>query len=87
MEEIVIIFIAGIARGATPFALFTSVEFLDNTSKYAKNEGLVLKTTIIIIVMLCTIFLNSIIPIIFKKPLKKLKNDSREYLILKSHEA
>jgi hypothetical protein len=80
------IFVAGIARGATPFALFTSVEFLDNTSKYAKNEGLVLKTTIIILVMLCTIVLNSIIPTIFKKFLNKLKADAREYLTRKSHE-
>lgn len=36
-NELFIIFVSGLARGATPFALFTSVEFLDSGSKYAKN--------------------------------------------------
>jgi len=66
-----------LARGATPFALFTSVEFLDSGSSYAKNEGLVLKTTIIIVVLVCTVILNSLIPSMFKKPLKSLKNEAK----------
>lgn len=70
-QELFIIFLGGIARGATPFAMFASVEL--GQSEYTKNEGLILKTTIIIVVMFCTIFLNSAIPKIFKKPLESLK--------------
>ena len=35
-EEIFILIVSGLVKGATPFALFTSVK-LSSNSKYAKN--------------------------------------------------
>ena len=70
-EEVFILIVSGLVKGATPFALFTSVK-LSSNSKYAKNEGMVLKTTIIIVIIATSVFLNSLIPKIFKKQLAKM---------------
>ena len=66
-DELKILFFSGLVKGATPFALFTSVEI--NEGEYGRNEGLVLKSTIIIIVILTSVFLNSFIAKIYHKPL------------------
>lgn len=68
-QELKVLFLSGLVRGATPFALFTSVEFKEGSTAYGRNEGLVLKTTIIIITMFSSIILNSIIPKLYAKPL------------------
>ena len=71
-EEMNMLFIGGIVRGAIPFVLFSSVSFTNN-SRYMKNQGLVLKSTIIIVIIVTSVVLNSIIPIFYKKRAKKLK--------------
>lgn len=70
-QEFLIIFLSGLVRGAVPFVLFSSVTFTQN-SRYNKNEGIVLKTTIIFITTFTSVILNSIIPYIFKKRLHKI---------------
>ena len=67
-------------RGAVPFVLFSSVSFTED-SKYTKNEGLVLKTTIIFIIIFTSVILNSIIPFITKKRLKKLSQIQKRQLL------
>jgi NhaP-type Na+/H+ or K+/H+ antiporter len=69
--EVFILIISGLVKGATPFALFSSVK-LGGNSQYARNEGMVLKTTIIMIIIASSIFLNSLIPKIYKNSLEKL---------------
>jgi hypothetical protein len=70
-QEMHILFLGGLVRGAVPFVLFSSVSFYNDT-KYAKNEGVVLKTTIIFVITFTSVILNSIIPIIAKKRLRKI---------------
>lgn len=67
----IIIIISGLVKGATPFALFSSVK-LGGNAAYSRNEGMVLKTTVILIIIFTSIFLNSLIPKLYKKPLDKL---------------
>jgi hypothetical protein len=38
-----------------------------------KNEGIVLKTTIIFIIIFTSVIMNSVIPFIYKKRMKYLK--------------
>jgi len=71
-EEMHILFLGGIVRGAIPFVLFSSVSF-SNNNKYVKNQGLVLKTTVIFVIIFTSVILNTIIPIFYKKRVKKLK--------------
>lgn len=71
-----ILFFGGLVRGAVPFVLFSSVSFVDE-SAYIKNEGLVLKTTIIFIIIFTSLFLNSLIPCLYKRRYKALR---REYM-------
>ena len=66
-NELKILFVSGLVKGATPFALFTSIE--QRGGDYGRNEGLILKSTIIIIVILTSVFLNSFIERIYRKPL------------------
>lgn len=66
--EVFILIISGLVKGATPFALFSSVSLGGNTA-YSKNEGMVLKTTVILVIIVTSIFLNSLIPKIYKKSL------------------
>jgi NhaP-type Na+/H+ or K+/H+ antiporter len=68
-QELHILFLSGMVRGAVPFVLFSSVNFPD---RYSKNEGIVLKTTIIFVIIFTSVILNSIIPYIYKRGLKKL---------------
>jgi NhaP-type Na+/H+ or K+/H+ antiporter len=79
-EEFHILFLSGLVRGAVPFVLFSSVSFTED-SKYTKNEGLVLKTTIIFIIIFTSVILNSIIPFITKKRLKKLSQIQKRQLL------
>ena len=55
-EEMHMLFIGGLVRGAVPFVLFSGVNF--NSNKYLRNEGLVLKTTIIFVIMIITTLLS-----------------------------
>lgn len=66
------LFFGGMVRGAIPFVLFSSVSFTNN-NRYMKNQGLVLKSTIIIVIIVTSVVLNSLIPIFYKKRAKKLK--------------
>jgi len=68
-------------RGAVPFVLFSSVTF--ESKHYSKNEGIVLKTTIIFVIIFTSVILNSIIPMIFKKQLKKLNAKYKLQLLQK----
>jgi len=70
-QELHILFLSGLVRGAVPFVLFSSVNF-PNVDRYSKNEGIVLKTTIIFVIIFTSVILNSIIPYIYKRNLKKL---------------
>ncbi len=79
-QEMHILFLGGLVRGAVPFVLFSSVTFYNDT-KYAKNEGVVLKTTIIFVITFTSVILNSIIPLITKKRLKKIVLDERQKLL------
>jgi NhaP-type Na+/H+ or K+/H+ antiporter len=72
-EEFHILFLSGLVRGAVPFVLFSSVAFTQD-SRYSKNEGVVLKTTIIFIIIFTSVVLNSVIPFICKKKLKKISH-------------
>lgn len=56
-----ILVISGLVKGATPFALFSGVS-LGGDKSYSKNEGMVLKTTVILVIIITSIFLNSLIP-------------------------
>lgn len=71
-EEMHILFLGGIVRGAIPFVLFSSVSF-GNNNRYVKNQGLVLKTTVIFVIIFTSVVLNTLIPIFYKKRAKKLK--------------
>ena len=71
-DEIFILIISGLVKGATPFALFSSVS-LGGNSTYSKNEGMVLKTTVMLVVILTSVFLNSFIEKIYKGRLAKLE--------------
>lgn len=72
-EEMHVLFMGGLVRGAVPFVLFSSVSFTQD-NRYVKNEGMVLKTTIIFIIIFTNVILNSIIPLIYKKVVvKRLK--------------
>ena len=75
-DELKILFCSGLVKGATPFALFTSVEIHDK-SDYSRNEGLIMKSTIIVIVMLTSVVLNSLLGRIYKKPLKNLNDAAK----------
>lgn len=79
-QEMHILFLGGLVRGAVPFVLFSSVTFYNDT-KYAKNQGVVLKTTIIFVITFTSVILNSIIPLITKKRLKKIVLDERQKLL------
>lgn len=79
-QEMHVIFLSGMVRGAVPFVLFTSVSFTDD-DRYSKNEGIVLKTTIIFIIVFTNVILNSIIPTIYKKNLKKLNEQYKQRLL------
>ena len=70
-----VLFFGGLVRGALPFILFSSVTFTDD-SRYNKNEGIVLKTTIIFVIIFTSVVLNSLVPLLYKKRVKHLK---REY--------
>ena len=74
-----ILFIGGLVRGAIPFVLFSSVSFT-NTNKYLKNEGMVLKTTIIFVITFTSVVLNSLIPAFYRRKYKKLKEEYRKAL-------
>lgn len=75
-------FVTGLPKGATTFALFASVSLYSDHSEYAKNEGLVIKSTIIMVVILSCIFLNSLMELILKRHLKKINNEEiKKYLI------
>jgi NhaP-type Na+/H+ or K+/H+ antiporter len=68
------LFFGGLVRGAVPFVLFSSVSFTKD-SRYNKNEGIVLKTTIIFVIIFTSVVLNSLFPLIYKKRLKYLKKE------------
>lgn len=72
-EELHILFLSGLVRGAIPFVLFSSVAFTE-TSSYGKNEGIVLKTTIIFVIAFTSVILNSFIPHFCKRKLRKISN-------------
>lgn len=80
-EELHIVFVSGLVRGAVPFVLFSSVTFTED-SRYSKNEGIVLKTTIIFIITFTSVVINSIIPCFFKKRLRKLVHIEKQQLLL-----
>lgn len=80
-EELHIIFLSGLVRGAVPFVLFSSVTFTED-SRYSKNEGIVLKTTIIFVITFTSVVINSIIPYFFKRRLKKLVHIEKQQLLL-----
>ncbi len=71
-EEIFILIISGLVKGAAPFALFSSAK-LGGNSEYSRNEGMVLKTTVISVIIITSIFLNSLIPKLYKSPLSTLQ--------------
>lgn len=73
-EEMHILFFGGLVRGAVPFVLFSSISFTDEND-YIKNEGLVLKTTIIFIIIFTSIVLNSLIPIFYKHRYQRLREE------------
>ena len=77
LEEMNILFLGGMVRGAIPFILFSSISFT-NTNRYVKNQGMVLKTTVIFVIIFTSVILNSIIPIFYRKRARKLKNDYRK---------
>ena len=72
-------FLSGLVRGSVPFVLFSSVSFTEDP-RYNKNEGIVLKTTVIFVITFTSVVLNSLIPTIFKKRLKKLARIEKEKL-------
>ena len=73
-EEMHVLFLGGLVRGAIPFVLFSSVTFSE-TNRYVRNEGMVLKTTIISVIILTSVVLNSLIPLFYKRRIKTLKNE------------
>lgn len=73
-EEMNILFMGGIVRGAVPFVLFSSVSFNSN-NKYIKNQGIVIKTTIIFVITFTSVIFNTLIPLVFKKRVNYLRGE------------
>lgn len=68
--EMEIIGIAGLVKGAVPFALITTISYTDSTNKVNTK---MLKSTIICIVFISSLFFNGLIPMFIKYNTKKMK--------------
>ena len=81
-----LLYLSGIVRGAFPFILFSSVNFAKD--RYSKNEGIILKTTIIFIIIFTSVIFNSLIPYIYKKKIlpQIIKEESEQLLPEKTPE-
>lgn len=70
-----IIGIAGLVKGAVPFALISTISYTDSTNKVNTK---MLKSTIICIVFISSLFFNGLIPMFIKYNTKKMKEKIKD---------
>ena len=73
--EMEIISIAGLVKGAVPFALISTISYTDSTNKV---NTMMLKSTIICIVFITSLFFNGLIPMFIKYNTKVMKEKIKE---------